>query len=167
MIQQEVVINEINTTIIEYTVVLASDGDTIVQNVNPTTVVQEAEEATIVAGLVQGMSGPPGQDYTHVNILAGENVNGHRSINILGNMSNTPFLGISTGSAMVGNLLQVQQTGYLTHSGWSWTTGNPIYALDDGTLTQAFPLSGNLVIVGYGVTPTKMFIKQEPAILLG
>lgn len=165
-----VIINNVDSLVQqveESTIVFVGTEDTVVQELNATTIVLEPEETTIIGGFVQGVQGPPGQDYTYINILSAENINGHRAINILGNMSNTPFLGISTGSAVSGDLLQVQQTGYLIHSGWNWVPGDPIYALDSGVLTQAFPLSGNLVIVGYGVTPTKMFIKQEPAILLG
>lgn len=165
-----VVINEVDSLVqqvLESTVVHIQEDAAVVQEINPTTVVQDIEETAVVGGFVQGVSGPPGQDYTYISLLASENINGHVAIDILGQMGNHPFVGISTGSALTGESVQVQQTGYLTHIGWNWIPGDPIYALDSGVLTQAFPISGNLVIVGYGVTSTKMFIKQEPAILLG
>lgn len=167
MIEQEVVINEVNNNVITYNVVLTPEDDTVVQDIVPTGVVQTTEEMYLVGGFVQGISGPPGQDYTYVNVLAASNIGGHVAVNVLGNPSNNPLLGVSTQSATAGGTLQVQQTGFLEHAGWSWIPEQPIYALDGGTLTQAFPIQGNLVIVGYAVTPTKMFIKQEPAILLG
>lgn len=165
-----VIINDVDSLVQqveESTIVFVGTEDTVVQELNATTVVLEPEETTIIGGFVQGVQGPPGQDYTYISLLAAENINGHVAIDILGQMGNHPFVGVSTGSTLTGESVQVQQTGYLTHIGWNWVPGAPIYALDSGVLTQAFPISGNLVIVGYGVTSTKMFIKQEPAILLG
>lgn len=165
-----VLLNEVDSLVQqtqESTVLVINEDGAVVHNQEQSTTVTTQEEVQVVSGYVQGVAGPPGQDYTYINILAAENINGHRAINILGKMGNHPFVGISVGSCVSGDTLQVQQTGFLIHSGWNWVANNPIYALDDGVLTQAFPLQGNLVVVGYGVTPTKMFIKQEPAIALG
>ena len=130
-------------------------------------VITEQPEVTIVQGQQQGPAGAPGDSYTYLNVLAGAALNGHIAVNISVIPGNVPFLGITTSSANTGELVEVQQTGYLTHIGWNWIPLQPIYALSEGVLTQALPLSGDLVTVAYAVTPTKIYIKQEPAILLG
>ncbi len=139
----------------------------VVQPQEAQLVVTEQPDITIVQGQQQGPAGAPGDSYTYLNVLAGANLNGHIAVNISVVPGNVPFLGITTSSANTGELVEVQQTGYLTHIGWSWIPLQPIYALSDGNLTQALPLSGDLVTVAYAVTPTKIYIKQEPAILLG
>ena len=139
----------------------------VVQPQEINVVVTEQPDVTVVQGQQQGQAGPPGDSYTYLNVLAGANLNGHIAVNISIIPGNQPLLGITTGSASIGDLVEVQQTGYLTHIGWNWVPLMPIYALDSGTLTQVLPLSGDLVIAGYAVTPTKIYIKQEPAILLG
>lgn len=92
-----VVINDVDSLVQqveESTVVFVGTDDTVVQEVSSDTIIQDVEETTVIGGFVQGVSGPPGQDFTYVNILAAENVNGHRAVNIIGYMSNQPFLGI-------------------------------------------------------------------------
>lgn len=114
----------------------------------------------------QGPSGPAGQDLATVTTIVTGTVTAFSAVTVTGVLGNFPLLGVSTMAGASGEAVEVQQAGFLVNTAWSWQLGLPIYALSNGNLTQDIPLVGNLVIVGFAASATKIFIKQEPAILL-
>lgn len=75
-------------------------------------------------------------------------------------------IGITTGAALSGASATIQTFGEITNSGWSWTTGESIYLSTNGLLTQTVPTSGFVLILGFAISATKMFINIKQPIIL-
>lgn len=183
MIEQEVVVNEVNTSTTTYSVIVYPDIENLVQvqevtntisTVETTDVIQQIDSTGVVTtsdetyvvgdSFVQGPAGPPGPDY--YTIIASEDLPEYAQVNIQGQLGNDPFLGVSIAPATVGSETRVKQHGFLDNVNWSWVPNIAIFALDNGVLTQTPPISGTLSIIGFAVSGQKIFIRPEPTILL-
>lgn len=68
------------------------------------------------------------------------------------------LLGISETSASTGNTVTVRHAGRVENPAWSWSPGGPIYALDDGTLSQT-PDVDVAARVGLAISATAVLVR--------
>lgn len=73
-------------------------------------------------------------------------------------------MGISTQAGATGSDVRVQVSGRITHASWSWGAG-PVYADDEGVLTQTAPSSGWIVRIGHAISSTTIEIGVSLAII--
>lgn len=186
---------EIVTVEKENTVLIESDQiDTVVSEKTSTIVVTEgssttvATEATgvvvheellkqnVVQGGVQGPPGVPGASTQFEYAVAAQTLGGNRVVttNSSGQLiypdltsENARVYGITTQSAATGELVQVQITGTQTEPSWGWNTATPVFVGPLGTLTQTPPTAGQILVVGYPHSPTKIFIDRQPPVYAG
>jgi len=89
--------------------------------------------------------------------VAGSPINGHRAVEFdadgaLRHTTGLPWAlaGVVLDAAVVGAPVRVFREGSVSYEGWSWVDG-PVFALDEGVLSQTAPASGILQIVGRGI----------------
>lgn len=106
---------------------------------------------------------------TDIEVLAGEIIGGQRAVIVNNNTAyyadNTNldhkkyFIGISKHAVQsIGSRLNVAVKGEFTEPSWNWEYDKPIYLGTNGMLTQTPPLVGLVFVLGYVITPTKIFI---------
>lgn len=134
-------------------------------------------EVTVEVGFL-GPQGVPVE--TTLNYTAGVNVSGHHAVtyDTTGKAvyaSNTELLhmgkilGITNNAALIGDSVVVRKYGYIDEPSWSWDTDKPVYLGENGALTQVVPeqpLSKFILVLGYPVTPTKLFVNIGTPITL-
>jgi hypothetical protein len=129
---------------------------------------------TVVSGGIQGPPGVPGASTQFEYHTAGETLGGNRAVT-LGNTGltypglsspNSFVLGLTTSSASLGELVEVQITGTQTEPSWAWNVGLPVFVGTNGVLTQTPPTSGQTLIVGWAATPTKVVIDKQTPIFM-
>lgn len=137
---------------------------------------QEVIRELVVEGGVQGPPGVPGASTQFEYHLAATTLGGHRAVsfNNTGRLAYTDtqqttswVVGITTSSSLEGSVTQVQITGTLTEPSWNWTVGTPVFVGVDGVLTQTVPVTGQVLVIGNPVSPTKLFIDRQPPIYMG
>ena len=123
----------------------------------------------------QGIPGPAGDDT--VQHIAAISLGGHRLV-VLNSSSQAIYadnsnlthkdkiLGLTTGAVTAGATATIQTYGEISEVSWSWTLDLPIYASTDGLLTQTPPTTGFLVIVGFPISTTSMFISIKESLTL-
>lgn len=77
-----------------------------------------------------------------------------------------PAIGVATSGAVFGAELQIQYSGPVAFTGWSFTTGLPVFVGSGGVLTQTAPTSGYLQVIGYPLSPTTLLIDIQDPIAL-
>lgn len=76
-------------------------------------------------------------------------------------------VGITCGATNASEVAKVQRQGTKEDSAWNWEIGQPIYLGVNGILTQTVtPEFKFLRIVALPLTPTKIFIRLHPPVLL-
>ena len=168
---EEIVNSVIATEDFNYTVAIETETPLVVTETSNGIVISDASPGIIVAGGAQGIQGIPGNSIDSVQVVAGSVLGSGRAVNgqsLYPNLTNEfeLVLGITKTSALAGEVVEVQTSGFYTEPGWSFTLG-PVYVGLNGVLTQVAPTSGLLVIIGYAVTANKLFIDKQPAIFLG
>lgn len=155
-------------------IVIQRAPDRIVTGANATRVVQAGATRIIVGA--RGLPGPvgPGGSPT-VTATAARALSGHRALILTASGADYPDLatagdgerivGLSTGAAALGGTVTLQLGGEMVESSWSWTPG-PVFAGDDGVLTQSPPSGAWLRQVAVAFAPTRMVIDLRPSILL-
>jgi hypothetical protein len=137
---------------------------------------QEEVKHQVVQGGVQGPPGTPGASNQFEYVVAGQTLGGNRAVttNLQGQLvypdpasPNSRVYGITTHSALQGELVTVQITGTQTEPSWSWDVTKPVFVGVDGILTQVTPTTGQTLVVGYPNSPTKLFIDRQPPIYMG
>ncbi|WP_314407320.1 hypothetical protein [Pseudomonas kuykendallii] len=73
--------------------------------------------------------------------------------------------GITLTAAAQGAPINLQLSGPLDDSAWSWTLG-PVWLGAEGALTQTPPAEGFLLYVGAAVSPTRIIINIDQPIEL-
>lgn len=157
------------------------DQVTVVTSEAPISVVERIE-SIIVVGAEQGPPGPPGAPgiggIDQVTKLAGANLGGNRAVVHSTTGSTVVYadntnalheacvLGITAGSALVGEVVQVQTSGEMVEPTWTWTPREAIYLTTNGQLTQTPPTSGFVLQLGFALTATSMFVSIKQAITL-
>jgi hypothetical protein len=161
-----------------------ADGGTTVTVEAPSTEVIVVESATSIAVPVQmvevvtvGIQGPPGTGA--VQSVAGEALSALRVVYAdpadgrayyadNGTLSHAASLiGVTTAAVTAGDTVDIQASGYLTDSNWSWDTdGDPaLYLGTNGAIVQGAPGGAFVAPVGFVVSPTKIFIRIHQSIL--
>jgi len=101
-------------------------------------------------------------------------ISGHRAIVSTGNGARYPstsvsadgdlIVGISTNAADDGDEVIVRTNGEIVEPSWNWTPG-PIFAGNNGVLTQTPPSGAWIRQVGVAVAPTKVVVDLRPTFL--
>lgn len=179
----------------EQTVLVESGGvDTVVSQSTNTVTVSEVKQTTVsqevlgnlvheeelkeyvVQGGVQGPPGVPGASNQFEYVVAGQVLGGNRAVttNSAGQLiypdltsNSSRVYGVTTHSALQGELVTVQIVGTQTEPSWSWDLNLPVFVGINGTLTQTPPTTGQTLVVGYPNSPTKLFIDRQPPIYMG
>lgn len=117
-------------------------------------------------------STPDGEGHTEGSI-AGENINGHRCVEIRPDGllyhadltdDECDVIGISTGTALIGAACEYLVDGPLQDPSFSFIPGEPIYAGANGLLTQTPPATGMLVKVASAKSANRIFVDIEESV---
>ena len=155
---------------------------TMVDNPTTTVVVDSATQRLIQTGQQgprgpQGVPGPAGG--ATLTRTASVALGGHRVVRSLdasqvgyadttNPLHGDDTLGLSTGAAVAGAELQVQNMGSLQFAGWTWTPGQPVFLGQDGLLTQTplEPVDGAAFVqaVGHAEAADTLYIDIQPAV---
>jgi len=126
-----------------------------------------------------GEQGPPGESVSTGSTITCSTeltLSGHRFV-VLDNDSAVyadctiadhahRVVGMTTGASNAGSV-SVQTSGEHEEPTWSWTLGIPVFLSTTGLMTQTQPVSGFVLIIGFPVSATKLFIKiHQPIILI-
>lgn len=161
----------------------------------PVIVLQEQQPALVIApepvklelNAKYGAKGDPGSvgpigpagEGAEVIVPAGAAISGHKIVGYdasgaLVHADNTDLnsfssvLGLALNAALIGADVTVAINREVTHSGWSWVMGVPIFLDASGSLTQtppAFPALFSLQ-VAFPTSPTSAWIEVQTAIEL-
>jgi hypothetical protein len=125
---------------------------------------------------LQGEQGPPGgtlQQYPAGAILSGHRVvtldsNGDLKYATCTDAAHAGrVIGITTHAADAGAPCSVQTFSTMNESSWSWTPDQPVFLGADGALVSAPPPDAAFVmVVGFAISPTVLFISLREPILL-
>lgn len=74
------------------------------------------------------------------------------------------IVGVSTNAAADGGDVYVQTAGELAEPSWNWTPG-PVFAGNNGVLTQSPPTGAWIRQVGVAVAPTIMVVNLRPSFM--
>lgn len=101
-------------------------------------------------------------------------ISGHRAIISNGTNARYPdisvstdgdlILGVSTNSASSGQTVSVRTSGEITEPSWNWNPG-PVFAGDQGVLSQSVPSGAWIRQIGIAVAPTKLIVDLRPTFL--
>nr|WP_185965404.1 hypothetical protein [Pseudomonas mendocina] len=76
------------------------------------------------------------------------------------------LLGLTLTAADTGGAVNVQRSGPIDDSAWSWMPG-PVWLGVDGALTQVPPVEGFCVLLGSAVSATRLILDIHQPIALG
>lgn len=80
------------------------------------------------------------------------------------------IVGITTNAANVGDTLIIALFGEIEEPSWNWELDKPVYLGVNGLPTQTVPTYPNAafsLIVGFPISPTKIFVSKREPITLG
>ena len=141
-----------------------AQGNATVQNLRDPTADGDATSKSYVDDLVR-----------KITANAAQALSGHRAVLITpSDEADYPALatvldgqliaGITAGAAAQGDPVTIHTAGPITEPGWTWTPG-PVFAGDNGVLTQTPPAGSWVRMIGMAVSPTKIIINLQPVIL--
>ena len=79
------------------------------------------------------------------------------------------ILGMTTGAAGLGSQAEIVRAYEMEEPSWAWTLGSPVFLGAAGVLTQVVPEAPSAtfsLIVGFPITPTRLYIHIREPILL-
>lgn len=157
----------------------------IIVTSQPETLVISSQQPSQVNILTVGQQGPQGVagvsgTATIPNLLAGSNLSGHRLVYLdsngnvqLASASNISHVGkvvgMTTSASVLGATSEVFTLGVFTEPSWNFDVNLPIYLGDSGLITQVIPSKPASLfsqIVGYVISPTKIYLQIETPIVL-
>lgn len=120
-----------------------------------------------------GRQGTPGEAGV-AGYVAGEILGGHRCVSLHddGMVYYTApgtfhlLAGITEHAANVGADVRVRISGKITDPSFAFTPDMPVFCGTDGILTQIEPASGDILLVGWAVSPTVMMVNVQPVVAL-
>lgn len=75
--------------------------------------------------------------------------------------------GVSVNAAAPGGTVSVRSAGLVTHAGWAWTPGAPVYLGLNGALTQSIPVTAVFArVIGNAVSSDSLLIDLQPPVFL-
>ena len=104
-------------------------------------------------------------------VVAGETLSGHRFVTrnndskVIRASSTIPdnasaVLGMTKHAVVEDAEVEVLREGVITEAGWTWTTPRaPLFLTTDGLFSQTPPSEGFVLVVGYVVNTTTIFVK--------
>jgi hypothetical protein len=123
----------------------------------------------------EGPPGPPGSDalvYVATSPIGGHVVVAESAGGLaVADASNLDHMlrvvGVSTNAAGVGNDVNVQMRRAITHSGWAFTPGAPVFLGLAGALVPTPPVGAQFSqVVGVALTSTSLFVAIQPPVRL-
>lgn len=125
------------------------------------------------AGL-RGPQGPAGPTAEDISRVALGSISGHRMV-MLDALERASYadastlehasrvVGVTIAAAAGGASVTIRTRGELDEPSFSFTAGLPLFLGSAGVLTQTPPSSGFVLIVGFAITATKIFVAiQQP-----
>lgn len=159
---------------------MADEVATVVVATPVVIVTQSRRAPAVVVGTGgQGPGGPPGEPGpaggSSVQRTAGETISALRLVYELNDQvfyldaadgEHVDLVcGVTLTSATTGQPINVQSSGPMDDSAWSWAPG-PVWLGADGLLTQAPPEAGYLLYVGRAVSSTRLIINIDQPVEL-
>jgi hypothetical protein len=160
-------------------ILVVSEKENLIITINNDIVITAEREvpAAITIG-IPGPAGPAGSaGSSMVNYTAGDNLGGHKAVIL--NSSEKVFyadssnlihlnkiIGITTRAAVVNTSVEIQTFGELVEPSWNWDTSKPLFIGTNGLLTQVVPQTGFIQQAATIISPTKIFINIQPAIIM-
>ena len=105
---------------------------------------------------------------------AGQNLSGHKVISAasdgkalyadVNTVTTTAIIGISLNAALHNDTVNVQNSGTLQHSGWSFTPQEPVFVGLNGQLTQTPLNAAYSAEIGVAISPDTILINIQPII---
>jgi len=155
--------------------------DVLIVESQETLVIVEPVEHVVVVGASQGPSGPPGPagpGGSEVLVRAASGaIGGHRVVALTSDdtvvyassADNTGYrvVGVSTGAAVDGADVTVQQVGLVAWPSSAFTTGLPVYLTTDGLVSHTPPATGIVRQVGIALAANKLQVAIGPAFVRG
>ncbi|WP_282275185.1 hypothetical protein [Stenotrophomonas sp. PS02297] len=97
--------------------------------------------------------------------LLSEGADGVRHLDPSDDDSVAGMLGVSLTAGDLGADIKIKTGGTVDDTGWSWAPGF-VFAGPAGTLTQAQPVSGWEIVVGYAPSPTRLNLTFDEPVKL-
>lgn len=133
-------------------------------------IIIEQDSIEVISDTEQGIPGPKGDDGepSYISVEANGAIGGHRVVKIFdgfaeyaSNIDNySGKLGLTTSAVENEEVFNAYISGVITEPTWNFTEGN-VYLSSNGLLTQTFPMSGSIIIVGNAVSPTSLSINFQ------
>lgn len=105
---------------------------------------------------------------------AGQNLSGHRVISAasdgkaiyadVNTVTTSAIIGISLNAASLNDAVNIQTSGMLQHTGWSFTPQEPVFAGLNGQLTQTPPNAAYSAEIGVALSTDTLIINIHPII---
>lgn len=141
----------------------------------PNGIQRNASGTPVIAAIIAGNSGGGNSGGVSITeLLAAVNLSGHRAVipvaggvgypSLADRFDGDRVIGITQHAAMSGQAVTVQETGLMVEPTWNWTLG-PVYAGDNGILTQIPPSNGWVREVGVAVAPQRIVVSMRPSII--
>lgn len=151
----------------------------IVEISNDSFVLLEEQTISVVSEGTQGPQGIQGNKGEKgetggslIERVAGIDISGHRFVSldeqgraVYASNTNladaTRLVGLTTNAAVEGDVVALQIYDDITEPSWNWELNKPLYLGADGHLTQVqptFPSAKFMVVVGFPISATKIFI---------
>lgn len=131
--------------------------------------------------VTRGIPGPPGpigpSGGSALSVTAGQDIGGHRLVllNAQGDaiyadarqLSHAEVVvGLTVFAAVQGQSIDIVRAGIVEEPSWSWVADQPVYLGLDGVPTQTLPPGALFgLVVGFPITPTKLFMSIKPPIV--
>lgn len=163
-------------------VLIVPDQQVIVLGGEQQTVIREEVPVThVVAVAMQGPPGPPGAvgpaGGAAVTRVAGSTLSALVAVweDAAGRVHALDqddedhvfsLLGVTLTAADAGQPIDVQRSGAITDSAWSWTPGQRVYLGLGGALTATPPAAGFDVLIGTALSPTRLLLNLQDPIAL-
>jgi len=143
----------------------------------PNGVLRNASGTPVIAAVIGlgGGGGGNGGGVTTIDLPSAVTLSGHRAVIATSTGAAYPsmddidhgdaIIGVTQHAASQGTLVSVQDVGPMTEMTWNWDAGLPVFAGDQGVLTQAVPPGKWIRQVGVAVAPHRIVLSQRPAIV--
>ena len=133
------------------------------------------ETGAVISGALQGPPGPAGSGTT-LSAIAAQTISANTAVALVNGQlvpaqSGTPsqagnVIGVAINGGQAGASIDIQQSGEMSLSSWTWTMGLPVFVGPNGPLTQTPPTSGFSQVVGVPLSATSISIGLQPPILI-